>query len=218
MIKRVTEQMGKTVEEAIRKGLEELKVSREDVKVEVLEEPTSGGVLGILSAKLAKVRLTVDKKISDKQAEDTINKVKEILDEFFKITNEDIKYNVEKVNNQIILTLTGDNISHLIGYKGKTIEAFQSLLNSMLQREDEEYAKVFVEMNDYKKQKEAKLKKFANKMPNNVIKLRRPIKLEPMSTYERLIIHQELAKRGDVETESIGEEPRRRVVIKKKYN
>ena len=148
MIKRVTEQMGKTVEEAIRKGLEELKVSREDVKVEVLEEPTSGGVLGILSAKLAKVRLTVDKKISDKQAEDTINKVKEILDEFFKITNEDIKYNVEKVNNQIILTLTGDNISHLIGYKGKTIEAFQSLLNSMLQREDEEYAKVFVEMNE----------------------------------------------------------------------
>ena len=218
MIKRVTEQMGKTVEEAIRKGLEELKVSREDVKVEVLEEPTSGGVLGILSAKLAKVRLTVDKKISDKQAEDTINKAKEILDEFFKITNEDIKYNVEKVNNQIILTLTGDNISHLIGYKGKTIEAFQSLLNSMLQREDEEYAKVFVEMNDYKKQKEAKLKKFANKMANNVIKFRRPIKLEPMSAYERLIIHQELAKRGDVETESIGEEPRRRVVIKKKYN
>ena len=218
MIKRVTEQMGKTVEEAIRKGLEELKVSREDVKVEVLEEPTSGGVLGILSAKLAKVRLTVDKKISDKQAEDTINKVKEILDEFFKITNEDIKYNVEKVNNQIILTLTGDNISHLIGYKGKTIEAFQSLLNSMLQSEDEEYAKVFVEMNDYKKQKEAKLKKFANKMANNVIKFRRPIKLEPMSAYERLIIHQELAKRGDVETESIGEEPRRRVVIKKKYN
>ena len=218
MIKRVTEQMGKTVEEAIRKGLEELKVSREDVKVEVLEEPTSGGVLGILSAKLAKVRLTVDKKISDKQAEDTINKVKEILEEFFKITNEDIKYNVEKVNNQIILTLTGDNISHLIGYKGKTIEAFQSLLNSMLQREDEEYAKVFVEINDYKKQKEAKLKKFANKMANNVIKFRRPIKLEPMSAYERLIIHQELAKRGDVETESIGEEPRRRVVIKKKYN
>ena len=218
MIKRVTEQMGKTVEEAIRKGLEELKVSREDVKVEVLEEPTSGGVLGILSAKLAKVRLTVDKKISDKQAEDTINKVKEILDEFFKITNEDIKYNVEKVNNQIILTLTGDNISHLIGYKGKTIEAFQSLLNSMLQREDEEYAKVFVEMNDYKKQKEAKLKKFANKMANNVIKFRRPIKLEPMSAYERLIIHRELADRTDVETESIGEEPRRRVVIKKKYN
>ena len=58
MIKKVTEQVGKTIEEAIRKGLEELKVSRDDVKIEVLEEPSNGGVLGILSAKLAKVRLS----------------------------------------------------------------------------------------------------------------------------------------------------------------
>lgn len=69
MTKKVTEQIGKTVEEAIRKGLEELKVSRDDVKIEVLEEPSNGGVLGILSAKLAKVRLTVDKKVSDEVAE-----------------------------------------------------------------------------------------------------------------------------------------------------
>ena len=54
-MKRVTEQIGKNTEEAIRKGLEELKVSREDVKIEVLEEASSGGVLGILSAKMAKV-------------------------------------------------------------------------------------------------------------------------------------------------------------------
>ena len=88
----------------------------------------------------------------------------------------------------------------------------------MLQREDEDYAKVFVEVNDYKKQKEEKLKRLANKMANNVIRFRKPIRLEPMSAYERLIIHTELANRDDVETESIGEEPRRRVVIKKKYN
>ena len=50
-MKRVTEQIGKNTEEAIRKGLEELKVSRDDVKIEVLEEASSGGVLGILSAK-----------------------------------------------------------------------------------------------------------------------------------------------------------------------
>ena len=82
-MKKITEQMGKTVEEAIRKGLEELKVSRDDVAIEVLEEPTSGGVLGILSAKLAKVRLTVDKKISDEQAEITKKKLEEILNGIF---------------------------------------------------------------------------------------------------------------------------------------
>lgn len=218
-MKKVTEQYGKTTEEAIRKGLEELKVSRDDVKVEVLEEASSGGVLGILSAKLAKVRLIVDKKLSDEMANRTIDKITEILNNMFRITGDsDIKFDISKVENQVVINITGDKVSHLIGYKGKTIESFQSLINSMLQREDEEYAKVFVEVNDYKKQKEEKLKKLANKMASNVIKFRKPIKLEPMSAYERLVIHQELANRSDVETESIGEEPRRRVVIKKKYN
>ena len=123
-----------------------------------------------------------------------------------------------KKDNQVLLEIKGEKVSHLIGYKGKTIESLQSLLNSMLQREDEDFAKVFVEINGYKKQKEEKLKKLANKMANNVIRFRKSIRLEPMSAYERLIIHQELANRKDVETESIGEEPRRRVVIKKKYN
>ena len=199
--------------------IEELKVSRDDVKIEVLEEATSGGVLGILSAKMAKVRLTVEKKISDEQYENTSKKLRQILNDIFKITGEDnIKYDIIRKDTQVLLEITGENIAHLIGYKGKTIESLQSLINSMLQIEDEEYAKVFVEINGYKKQKEEKLKRLANKMANNVIRFRKPIRLEPMSAYERLIIHQELANRNDVETESIGEEPRRRVVIKKKYN
>ena len=171
MTKKVTEQIGKTVEEAIRKGLEELKVSRDDVKIEVLEEPSNGGVLGILSAKLAKVRLSVDKKISEEQAQKTQERLEEILKNIFEITNEQVSYTITKDGNQLNLVIKGDDMSHLIGYKGKTIEAFQSLLNSMLQREDEDYAKVFVEINDYKKKKEEKLRKLANKMAANCVKL-----------------------------------------------
>ena len=217
-MKKSSEQYGKTVEEAIRKGLEELKVSRDDVKVEILEEPSNGGILGMISAKMAKVRVTVDKKISDSVAEKTFEKVEKILKEIFDITGESsISYSVNRSENQIIVNIKGDNVSHLIGYKGKTIESIQSVLNSILQKEDEEYAKVFLEINDYKKQKEEKLRRLANKMAENVIRFRKPIKLEPMSAYERLIIHSELANRDDVETESFGEEPRRRVVIRKKY-
>lgn len=217
-MKKSSEQYGKTVEEAIRKGLEELKVSRDDVKVEILEEPSNGGILGMISAKMAKVRVTVDKKISDSVAEKTIEKVEKILKEIFDITGESsISYSVNRSENQIIVNIKGDNVSHLIGYKGKTIESIQSVLNFILQKEDEEYAKVFLEINDYKKQKEEKLRRLANKMAENVIRFRKPIKLEPMSAYERLIIHSELANRDDVETESFGEEPRRRVVIRKKY-
>lgn len=217
-MKKTVEQVGKTVEEAIRRGLEELKISRDDVKIEILEEPTSGGVLGILSAKLAKVRLTVDKKVSEEKAEKTKKKLEELLKGLFEITGDnEIEYTIEKNENQVVLNITGNNVSHLIGYKGKTIESFQSLINSMLQHEDEEYAKIFVEINSYKKIKEEKLQNLADKMATNVIKFRKPIKLEPMTAYERLIIHKRLAEREDVETESIGEEPRRRVLIKKKY-
>lgn len=217
-MKKISEQYGKTTEEAIRKGLEELKVSRDDVKIEILEEPTSGGILGMLSAKMAKVRLTVEKKISDNVADKTITKIEEVLKKFFNITGEEeLKYEISKKENQILIEIKGDNVSHLIGYKGKTIESLQSIFNSMLQREDEEYGKIFLEINDYKKQKEEKLRNLANKMADNVIKFRKPIRLEPMSAYERLIIHSELSKRNDVETESFGEEPRRRVMIRKKY-
>jgi len=94
MTKKVTEQIGKTVEEAIRKGLEELKVSRYDVKIEVLEEPSNGGVLGILSAKLAKVRLTVDKKVSDEVAEKTKTKLEEVLKDMFERTGAKENYGI----------------------------------------------------------------------------------------------------------------------------
>ena len=86
-MKRMTEEYGKTVEEAIRKGLETLKVSREDVKILVIDEP-SNGMLGILSSKMAKVRLTVEKKYDYEQLANTANKAKEILAKMFEITGD----------------------------------------------------------------------------------------------------------------------------------
>lgn len=214
-----TEQLGKTVEEAIRKGLEELKVARDDVIVEVLEEPQAGGVLGVLSQKLARVRLTVDKKVSKEVLERTKMNVESILTDMFKITGEEnVKFTCTENNKQVLVRIEAEDPKHLIGHKGKTIEAIQSILNSIIQKDQEECAKVFVEVNDYKKQKEAKLRALAQKMAKNVMKYRKPIKLEPMSAYERLIIHQELANMKDIQTESFGEEPRRRVVISRKYN
>ena len=194
-MKRMTEEYGRTVEEAIRKGLETLKVSREDVKIVVIDEPTNG-MLGILSSKMAKVRLTVEKKVNAEQVEKTVEKV-------------------SSEEGKVLIKIACDKSSHLIGYKGKTIEAIQSTINSILQKQEEEYAKVFVEVNDYKNKKEERLKELARRMAKNAVKFGRDVRLEPMSAYERMIIHTELANRTDVKTESYGEEPRRRVVIKK---
>lgn len=214
-MKKVTEQVGKTVEEAIRKGLEELKVPRDYVKVEIIDEP-SKGMLGMLSSKLAKVRLVVDKKLDTATVNGTIQKVDAIIGRIFEIMHDDSKYEIKNNNGKVEVVIDSGESSHLIGYKGRTIEALQSTVNSILQKDTEENAKVFIEVNGYKKKKEETLKRLANKMADNVVRFKKVIKLEPMSAYERMIIHTEIAKRNDVVTESVGVEPRRRVVIKLK--
>ena len=214
-MKRVTEQYRKTVEEAIRKGLEELKVSRDEVKIEVIDEPSTG-LLGMLSSKMAKVKLTVEKKLDAEVANNTIVWVKEIVSEIFRIANDDSTFELKEENNRVILKVDSGKSAHFIGYKGKTIEAFQSVINSILQKDTEDCEKIFVEVNDYKEKKEERLKELARRMAKNAEKYRKDIKLEPMSAYERMIIHTELANSDKVTTESIGQEPRRRVMIKLK--
>ena len=213
-MKRMTEEYGRTVEEAIRKGLETLKVSRDDVKIVVIDEP-SKGMLGMLSSKMAKVRLTVDKKVDEEQVKKTAEKAKEILENILKIANDESSFEIEITEGKVLIKINSGDSAHLIGYKGKTIEALQSTINSILQKQEEEYSKVFLEVNDYKNRKEERLKELARRMAKNAVKFGRDVRLEPMSAYERMIIHTELANRTDVTTESYGEEPRRRVVIKK---
>lgn len=213
-MKNSTEEYGRTVEEAIRKGLETLKVSRDDVKIVVIDEP-SKGMLGMLSSKMARVRLTVEKKVDEKQIERTIIKTREIVSRMFEIMKEDATFTVENDNGKVMVKIQTDGSSHLIGYRGKTIEAIQSTINSILQKDEEDYAKVFLDINGYKLNKETRYRELARRMAKNVVKFGRDVRLEPMTAYERLIIHTELAGRTDVRTESYGEEPRRRVVIKK---
>lgn len=213
-MKKTTEEYGKTVEEAIRKGLENLKVSRDDVKITIIDEPTKG-MLGMLSSKMAKVRLTVEKKIDANVVKDTAKRAEEIIKNIFDIAKENSKYVIESDNEKVVIKIDSGESAHLIGYKGKTIEALQSTLNSILQKSTEEHSKVYVEVNDYKYRKEERLKELARRMAKNVVKFGRDVKLEPMSAYERMIIHKELAGRSDITTESIGEEPRRRILIKR---
>lgn len=215
-MRKTTDQIGKTVEEAIRKGLEELRVARDEVKIEVLEEP-SKGALGILSAKFAKVRITVERPLASIEAiETTKKKAAEILSKIFEIVGDDAVYNIKGESGRVEITINSENSAHLIGYKGKTVEALQSIINNIIQKEETETSKVFVDVNGYKIKKEEILKNLARKMAENVVKFKKLIKLEPMSAYERMIVHSELAGRTDVETESLGEEPERRVVIKLK--
>lgn len=213
-MKNSVEISAKTIEEAVRRGIEELKVSREDVIVEVLEEPVQG--VSFLDSKLAKVKLTVNKKVSEDILNKTKIKVSKMIKEFFDITKDQVDYTVTEQNNFVYVQVNGEDVNHLVGYNGSILENLQMLINASLAKSDEEYAKVCLEINGFKEKKAKNIKRLANKMAENAIKFKKNIKLEPMTAYERKIVHNELQNNEYVYTESVGEEPKRRVVIKLK--
>lgn len=94
------------------------------------------------------------------------------------------------------------------------LNAIQKILRLMVKKRLAETSLFLIDINDYRKKRESFLKKLSKELADEVAKTRKSIMLQPMSSYERRIIHLELAERPDITTESIGEEPERRVVIR----
>lgn len=104
----------------------------------------------------------------------------------------------------------------LIGEKGQTLFELQHVLKLMLRKKIAEPFYLSLDINDYKKNKEEYLRDMAQTAADEVVLLKQPKELLPMPSSERRVIHMALAERGDVVSESLGEGPDRRVVIKPK--
>lgn len=199
---------GKTVDDAIQSGLRELGVKIDKVEVEVLEQG-SKGLFG-LGAKPAKVKLTV------KHDYATVAKVflRDVLDKM------DIKseIHIKEEEDLIKVTLVGPDMGILIGYRGETLDALQYLLSLVINKENKEneYKKVILDTENYRKKREETLIRLANKLAYKVNKYNKSITLEPMNPYERRIIHAALQNHPHVTTHSQGDEPYRKVVIELK--
>lgn len=104
----------------------------------------------------------------------------------------------------------------LIGEAGETLLELQHLLRLMARKKVEEPAQLYLDINEYRKSKESYLKTLANTVADEVILIKKEKELPAMPPRDRRIIHLVIEERGDVVSESIGEEPARRVVIKPK--
>ncbi|MDO5707313.1 MAG: RNA-binding cell elongation regulator Jag/EloR [Andreesenia angusta] len=200
-------QSAKTIEEAVKLALAELDAKREEVTVNVLEEP-SRGFLGLIGSKDAKVEV-----IADKKSDYILNNLIVELLEAMNIKG-DIK--IEEENNNLkleIINLDSKDEGILIGKRGSTLDAIQYYLTISLNKYVKGYKKVLLNISNYREKREETLKELAKKLANSVERNRRPIKLEPMNAYERKIIHSELQSDQRVKTFSEGEEPNRRLVI-----
>ena len=116
----------------------------------------------------------------------------------------------------IYVDINGDNSKILIGYRGEVLNAFQNILNSVVNRNLKGKIKLILNISNYREKREKSLDELAEKVSKTVLKTGKSITLEPMTAYERKIIHSKLQSNDKVETHSVGEEPYRRVVISKK--
>ena len=232
---------GKTSTEAIEKGLKELKVSKDKVDIKILENEEKRSFFSILTPRVVKVELTLKEGIKennyskevDKEQEvehiekekrnplssDEIEKVKQNVETFLKDFSaklENISYEITSDDEYVYITLNGTSAGKLIGYRGETLNAMQTLLSSIASKDLDKKARIILDIENYRSKRKSSLEELADKLARTVIRTGKQVTLEPMSAYERKIIHNRLQDSLRVRTYSVGEEPYRKVVIVKK--
>lgn len=223
---------GKTTNEAIEKGLNQLNVSKNMVDIKVLENEEKRSFFNILAPRVVKVELTVKeseknnekiekkeivRKVDEKDLEKSKNNIKEFLDNFLRnVSNKKFDYSVEIVNQNIEVNIKGEDSGFLIGYRGDVLNSLQTILSSIANKNNDSKIRVILDIENYRDKRKETLENLAIKVSKTVSKTGKSITLEPMGAYERKIIHSKLQDNKYVKTHSIGEEPNRRVVISKK--
>ena len=155
-----------------------------------------------------------EKVIQNSQDDTNIDKIRGFFKEFIVNAKLDIKIiNVKKENNgKYLVILDGKDMRFLIGEKGNTLNSFEYLLSTTRQFKN---IKIVVDSNNYKEKREKSLRDLARKKGKAVLATGNAIKLNPMSARERKIIHEEVSFMKGLQTESVGEEPKRYLVIRK---
>ena len=156
-----------------------------------------------------------EEKISQNSQDDiNIDKIRGFFKEFIVNAKIDVRIvNIKKENNnKYLVILDGKDMRFLIGEKGNTLNSFEYLLSTTRQFKN---IKIVVDSNNYKEKREKSLRDLARKKGKAVLATGNTIKLNPMSARERKIIHEEVSFMKGLQTESVGEEPKRYLVIRK---
>ena len=200
------ETQGKTVDQAIEIGLYKLGLTREDVKIDILEQA------GLFDK--ARVRLSVN----TTSAEEAV--VKELIEKMINLMGLELDVYVEEREADFFVNVTGTDAALFIGKHGDSIEEFQTVVNAIYNRgkSRDESKRVTVDSNNYIEKRQETLTNLAKRTAGKVLRDHKEFKFEAMNSYERRIIHSALANHDKVITESYGNEPNRYVVVKLKNN
>ena len=223
---------GATVDEAIEAALTELGCTKEQATIEVIEEGTEGGFLG-LGRKDAQVRVTVNAEDAapseSAEADDTYygddenfegDAVSEAEDAAANFVAEvlsgiGIHGNMDsyREDDTIYISVTGSDCGAAIGRHGETLEAISYMTNLIANKHSEQRVHVYLDVGGYRKHREQVIKGLADKAVSRVRRSGRKVTMEAMSPAERRIVHSYLQDVNGVTTHSEGVEPNRCVVV-----
>ena len=130
--------------------------------------------------------------------------------------NIDSNLEVRRRENGLSITIFSDNNAILIGKNGKNVAALQLLIRQMVNSRLSTPLSVIIDVGNYKEKRIKNIEMLAKRLAREAYKTQTEIAMDSMNSYERRIVHEVLAKDRYVYTESIGEEPERKVVIKLK--
>lgn len=196
---------GKSVDEAVQRGLAELGVSPGQAEVEILVEP-SPGFLGLIGSRQARVRV--------KERKSPAMFLQEYLQTILVCLGINGSVETATAEDRINIAIHGEKMGILIGKRGQTLDALQYLLNVVHHRKGNvDGTRVVLDVENYRNKREQTLRELANRLAKKAAAYRKAVVLEPMSAQERRIIHSALQDHPAVCTYSQGEEPYRKVVI-----
>ena len=190
--------IAKTQEEAMQEAIKRLHISSDKIFVNILGELPEG----LNCEALVDVNLTLEGK--------------KYLENILKALNIGYQIEARSVNGeeQIHYIIDSYENSLLIGVKGRTLEALQILLRNLISSYTKDRVVTTLDIGGYKSNRARQLEILATKTAKEVASTKRPVKLQPMNSFERRIIHEKLSDWRDVYTESEGEGEDRAIVVK----
>lgn len=207
-----TIQNAKTVQAAVEAGAAELGVDVSRVTYEVLEEPKKG-ILGIGAAD-AIVKVIYEETPADK-AEAFIRTVLADmgLNADIEVTPETETDENGEIREGALISINGEGLGLLIGHHGDMLDSLQYLTSLAANRGNEGYFRISVDIENYRSKRKEVLEQLAKRMADKALKYNRSFALEPMSSYERRIIHTAVQEIEGVTTYSVGNDTERKVVV-----
>ncbi|MGH2784959.1 MAG: RNA-binding cell elongation regulator Jag/EloR [Actinomycetota bacterium] len=218
---------GRTVEEAIDRALEMLGATDDEVEVQILSEEAGYQERG--EAKV-RVRLRDERSVEDialareveeddepavapEELQAQAEAAEDFLDGLFDVLDLDADVASSLTSRAAQVEITGPELGLLIGRRGSTLEALQEVTRAAVQRQLGQRAWINLDIEGYRARRRVLVERQARSSAARVRKSRRPLALEPMSAFERKIVHDSLAGFPGVTTASEGEGPDRHVVI-----